>query len=252
MGAHRERHVRRHQGGSARGAGCVRQRVGDPRRLGARARRPRPGHQRRPVRSLATTRTGVPSQLPPQRQLVRFATGHHFVAVTAALPDSLVSLLVLAFMPGAANAYYYSACGGQLLPPALGSQHVQRPHRRGRAGGDSGSVAGPAGEPPGARRGDSARRGRGVGMCRTDHASVRPAVHAGREPAAAVRGGADPLHDRQFRHRSGTHPGACRPSAPDRRRLHPRHHRARSVADPECRPLRSRLGLAGRPARRCR
>ena len=34
---------------------------------------------------------------------------NHFVAVTAAIPDSLVSLLVLAFMPGAANAYYYSA-----------------------------------------------------------------------------------------------------------------------------------------------
>jgi O-antigen/teichoic acid export membrane protein len=52
---------------------------------------------------------GSPSRLPPRRQLIRFATGHHFVAVTAALPDSLVSLLVLAFMPGAANAYYYSA-----------------------------------------------------------------------------------------------------------------------------------------------
>lgn len=51
----------------------------------------------------------VPSRLPGQRQLLRFATGHHFVAVTAAIPDSLVSLLVLAFMPGAANAYYYSA-----------------------------------------------------------------------------------------------------------------------------------------------
>jgi O-antigen/teichoic acid export membrane protein len=51
----------------------------------------------------------LPSRLPPRRQLVRFATGHHFVAVTAAVPDSLVSLLVLAFMPGAANAYYYSA-----------------------------------------------------------------------------------------------------------------------------------------------
>jgi O-antigen/teichoic acid export membrane protein len=51
----------------------------------------------------------VPSRLPAQRQLVHFATGHHIVAVTAALPDSLVSLLVLAFMPGAANAYYYSA-----------------------------------------------------------------------------------------------------------------------------------------------
>ena len=51
----------------------------------------------------------VPSRLPSERQLVRFATGHHFVAVTAAIPDSLVSLLVLAFMPGAANAYYYSA-----------------------------------------------------------------------------------------------------------------------------------------------
>lgn len=51
----------------------------------------------------------APPRLPPRRQLVRFATGHHFVAVTAAVPDSLVSLLVLAFMPGAANAYYYSA-----------------------------------------------------------------------------------------------------------------------------------------------
>jgi O-antigen/teichoic acid export membrane protein len=52
---------------------------------------------------------GVPPALPRQRQLVRFATAQHFVAVAAALPDSLVSLLVLAFMPGAANAYYYSA-----------------------------------------------------------------------------------------------------------------------------------------------
>jgi O-antigen/teichoic acid export membrane protein len=59
-------------------------------------------------RLLSKERT-VPSRLPSQRQLVRFATGHHFVAVTAAIPDSLVSLLVLAFMPGAANAYYYSA-----------------------------------------------------------------------------------------------------------------------------------------------
>ncbi len=51
----------------------------------------------------------VPSRLPGQRQLIRFATGHHFVAVTAAIPDSLVSLLVLAFMPKAANGYYYAA-----------------------------------------------------------------------------------------------------------------------------------------------
>jgi O-antigen/teichoic acid export membrane protein len=51
----------------------------------------------------------VSPRLPAQPQLVRFATGHHFVAVAAAIPDSLVSLLVLAFMPGAANAYYYSA-----------------------------------------------------------------------------------------------------------------------------------------------
>jgi O-antigen/teichoic acid export membrane protein len=51
----------------------------------------------------------MPSRLPPRRQMLRFATGHHFVAVTAAIPDSLVSLLVLSFMPGAANAYYYSA-----------------------------------------------------------------------------------------------------------------------------------------------
>jgi O-antigen/teichoic acid export membrane protein len=51
----------------------------------------------------------LPSRLPPRRALIRFATGHHFVAVTAAIPDSLVSLLVLAYMPHTANAYYYSA-----------------------------------------------------------------------------------------------------------------------------------------------
>lgn len=51
----------------------------------------------------------IPSRLPGQRQLIRFASGNQVVAVTAAIPDSLVSLLVLAFMPGAANAYYYSA-----------------------------------------------------------------------------------------------------------------------------------------------
>jgi O-antigen/teichoic acid export membrane protein len=51
----------------------------------------------------------APPRLPSRHQLVRFATGNHFVAVTAAIPDSLVSLLVLAYMPGAANAYYYSA-----------------------------------------------------------------------------------------------------------------------------------------------
>jgi O-antigen/teichoic acid export membrane protein len=51
----------------------------------------------------------VASRLPARRQLVRFAAGHHFVAVTAAIPDSLVSLLVLALLPGTANAYYYSA-----------------------------------------------------------------------------------------------------------------------------------------------
>ena len=59
--------------------------------------------------SLLRREQTAPSRLPSRRQLVRFATGHHFVAVTAAIPDSLVSLLVLAFMPGAANAYYYSA-----------------------------------------------------------------------------------------------------------------------------------------------
>jgi O-antigen/teichoic acid export membrane protein len=52
----------------------------------------------------------VAPRLPSQRQLVRFATGHHLVAVTAAIPDSLVSLLVLGFIPGAAaNGYYYAA-----------------------------------------------------------------------------------------------------------------------------------------------
>ena len=58
---------------------------------------------------LLTRERGVPSRLPARRQLIRFATGHHFVAVAAAIPDSLVSLLVLAFLPGAANAYYYAA-----------------------------------------------------------------------------------------------------------------------------------------------
>jgi len=58
---------------------------------------------------LLTKERTVQSRLPNERQLVRFATGHHFVAVTAAIPDSLVSLLNLSFMPGAANAYYYSA-----------------------------------------------------------------------------------------------------------------------------------------------
>lgn len=52
---------------------------------------------------------GTPSRLPSRRQLMRFATGHHFVAVTAAIPDTLVSLLVLAFLGSTANAYYYSA-----------------------------------------------------------------------------------------------------------------------------------------------
>ncbi|MBV8997484.1 MAG: polysaccharide biosynthesis C-terminal domain-containing protein [Solirubrobacterales bacterium] len=51
----------------------------------------------------------VRSRLPPRRQLVRFAAGHHFVAVTAAIPDSLVSLLVLGLLPHAENAYYYGA-----------------------------------------------------------------------------------------------------------------------------------------------
>jgi O-antigen/teichoic acid export membrane protein len=51
----------------------------------------------------------VAPRLPSRRQLLRFATGHHFVAVAAAIPDSLVSLLVLGFMPGPWNAYYYSA-----------------------------------------------------------------------------------------------------------------------------------------------
>jgi O-antigen/teichoic acid export membrane protein len=50
----------------------------------------------------------VAPRLPSKRQLVHFAAGHHFVAVTAAIPDSLVTLLVLSML-GTANAYYYSA-----------------------------------------------------------------------------------------------------------------------------------------------
>ena len=80
----------------------------------------------------------VAPRLPGQRQLVRFAGGHHLVAVTAAIPDSLVSLLVLGFMPGAAQRLLLRGLGGELLAPIAGGQHVQCPHRRGCARGGQG------------------------------------------------------------------------------------------------------------------
>ena len=187
----------------------------------------------------------VPSRLPSQRQLVRFAGGNHLVAVTAAIPDSLVSLLVLGFLPGAANAYYYAAWAVsfsfRLLAVNMSNALIVE-----------GALA------------ESKIRSLVRQVSRLAFVVVIPLVvvvvafadqimatfglqvHACREPAAPVRGGPHPLHDRQLRHRGGAHPGARQPSAPDRRRLHPRHHRARSVADPDHRPLRSRLGLADR------
>ena len=91
---------------------------------------------------------------PPQRQLVRFAAAHHFVAVTAAIPDSLVSLLVLAFMPGAANAYYYSAWAVsfsfRLLAVNMSSALVVE----GALAESKVQLAGAAGEPDGVCGGD--------------------------------------------------------------------------------------------------
>ena len=161
----------------------------------------------------------VPSRLPAQRQLVRFATGHHLVAVTAALPDSLVSLAHPGLHAGRGERVLLRGVGGELLVPAAGGQHVQRPRRRGRPRGEQGPVAGPAGEPDGVRGGDPARH-RGRGGSRSDHGRVRPQVHRGGHPAAALRGGAHPLHDPQLRHRGGAHPGASRPGTADCRRVH--------------------------------
>lgn len=51
----------------------------------------------------------APEALPDRRGLVRFAAGQHVVAVLAAIPDTLVPLLVLGFLGPVANAHYYAA-----------------------------------------------------------------------------------------------------------------------------------------------
>lgn len=47
--------------------------------------------------------------MPTRRGILRFAAGQHAVAVIAAVPDTLVPLLVLGFLGPAANAHYYAA-----------------------------------------------------------------------------------------------------------------------------------------------
>lgn len=49
------------------------------------------------------------ARLPSSRRIARFAAGHHVVAVTAALPDFLVPLLVLGVLSADATAHYYAA-----------------------------------------------------------------------------------------------------------------------------------------------
>ena len=51
----------------------------------------------------------APGTLPTRRGVVRFAAGQHAVAVVAAVPDTLVPLLVLGFLGPSANAHYYAA-----------------------------------------------------------------------------------------------------------------------------------------------
>jgi O-antigen/teichoic acid export membrane protein len=52
---------------------------------------------------------GASGTLPDRRGLMRFAAGQHAVAVLAAVPDTLVPLLVLAFLGASSNAHYYAA-----------------------------------------------------------------------------------------------------------------------------------------------
>ena len=51
----------------------------------------------------------APGALPTRRGIVRFAAGQHAAAVIAAVPDTLVPLLVIGFLGPAANAHYYAA-----------------------------------------------------------------------------------------------------------------------------------------------
>ena len=56
-----------------------------------------------------TPRPRRSASLPPRRGLVRFAAGHHAVALVAAVPDSLVPLLVIDLVSPRANGFYYAA-----------------------------------------------------------------------------------------------------------------------------------------------
>lgn len=61
------------------------------------------------VRRLLPAAGRAHGSLPPARRIARFAAGHHFVAVTSALPDFLVPLLVLGLISADATAHYYAA-----------------------------------------------------------------------------------------------------------------------------------------------
>lgn len=61
------------------------------------------------TRRLLPAARDAAADLPSSRAIARFAAGHHFVAVTAALPDFLVPLLVLGLLSEVATAHYYAA-----------------------------------------------------------------------------------------------------------------------------------------------
>lgn len=60
-------------------------------------------------RLVPNTPNPSPGTLPGRRGLVRFGAGQHGVALVAAVPDTLVPLLVLGFLGPRATAYYYAA-----------------------------------------------------------------------------------------------------------------------------------------------
>jgi O-antigen/teichoic acid export membrane protein len=185
----------------------------------------------------------VASRLPARRQLVRFAAGHHFVAVTAAIPDSLVSLLVLALLPGTANAYYYSAWAVgfsfRLLAVNMSSALVVE-----GALAET-KVSSLVRQVSRLALVDSAGRVRGV-VRRADHARLRTRVPPRSEPAATVRDRAYSVHGRELRHRRREDSPTRGTGAADRGRFDGCHHRARSLADTERRPVRRGPGVADR------
>jgi len=61
------------------------------------------------VRRVLPTVRDAGAALPTSQRIARFAAGHHVVAVTAALPDLLVPLLVLGLLTADATAHYYAA-----------------------------------------------------------------------------------------------------------------------------------------------